>query len=246
MSTSLHSVIPDPQALLSLEPEELAGSVLECLNSCSPGDGALNRFNFTSPYSFHEYPAQYQKQISEAVTEAWVWLEREGLIAPRPQSQGEWIFVTRRGKQVADRIGLDAYRKSSILPRQMLHPAIVQKVWSAFIRGEYDTAVFGAFKEVEVAVRSAGKFGPGDIGTELMRKAFHKSTGPLTDGLRPEPEREATAHLFAGAIGLYKNPHSHRNEIITDPVEAVEMIILASHLLRIVDSRSEGSEDGKP
>ena len=30
---STHSIIPDPEALLALEPEELAGVILEYLNS---------------------------------------------------------------------------------------------------------------------------------------------------------------------------------------------------------------------
>lgn len=135
---------------------------------------------------------------------------------------------------------------SNLLSKKMLHPIIAKKIWSAFVRSEYDTAIFQAFKEVEVAVRDAGGFLPTDIGISLMRKAFDNTTGPLTDKNSPQAEREAIQHLFAGAIGLYKNPQSHRNVPISDPSEAIEMIILASHLLKIVDARRQSTGQCNP
>jgi len=234
----IFDILPDHEALLALEPEELAGVVLEYLNSNEKNQSLLNSHNFSLPNTVQGYPEKNRDEILKALIEAWVWLEREGLIAPEPGSFREgWVFITRRGHQITDRARFQSYRHSNLLPRRVLHPIIAQKVWSAFIRGEYDTAVFQAFKDVEVSVREAGKFSPTDIGEKLMRKAFDINVGPLTDPDLPESERLALQHLFAGAIGSYKNPQSHRNVSITDPTEAVEMIILASHLLKIVDSR---------
>lgn len=235
---SIHDSLPDAEALLALEPEELASAVLEHL-STNPND--LHVRNFSLRNTAKDYPEEFQERVLEALMESWSWLDREGLIAPKPGNDPGWMFITRRGKRIKSASDLAAYCKSTMLPKRLLHPAIAQKIWYMFIRSEYDTAVFQAFKEVEVAVRKAGKFESKDLGVNLMRDAFRPLEGPLTDTNAPEAEQQALRVLFEGAIGSYKNPHSHRNVDIT-PEEAVEMIFLASHLLRIVDSRSSNHD----
>lgn len=236
--SSFHTVIPDPEVLLSLEPEELAGFVLKYLSDLSNtmNRGQLNRTNFGLPHTVVGY-REARKEISRALMEAWIWLEHEGLLAPKP-GHDNWVFITRKGERLLKNSeDLKSYHQSNLLPKKLLHPVIAQKVYPPFLRGNYDDAIFQAFKEVEVAVRDASESSNTDYGIKLMRKAFHPDNGALTNQNQPKAEREATQHLFAGAIGLYKNPPSHRNISVTAE-EAVEMIMFASHLLRIVDSHS--------
>ncbi len=65
------------------------------------------------------------------------------------------------------------------------------------------------------------------------RDVFDADNGPLTDLSAPRAEREARSHLFTGAIGCYKNPHSHRDVELTFK-EAFEMLVVASHLLQLL------------
>jgi uncharacterized protein (TIGR02391 family) len=237
MEKSISAMVPDWNDLVDLEPEELAGVLIEYLNSLTPEtQQQLNRHNFILTDAIHGYPREHHAAIRLALSEAWAWLERECLIAPTPGGIGEWTFVTRRGRKLTDRNAYEAYRRGSTLPRALLDPRVDARSYPSFLRGAYDTAVFEAMREVEVAVRTAAGWGPEKWGTTMMGDAFGPSC-PLTDKTTPESEQRAMAALFVGAIGLYKNPSSHRSNVITDPIVAAEIIMLASHLLKIVETR---------
>jgi uncharacterized protein Ymh len=76
------------------------------------------------------------------------------------------------------RADIQAYRRANLLPHDQVHNAIADdRIWATFLRGDYDTAVLQAFKEVEVAVRAAARCSDNDCGTPLIRKAFDRTTG---------------------------------------------------------------------
>jgi len=94
LAKRIHEIVPDPEALLSLEPEQVGGVILEHLNSLTEAEREhLKQYNFTLPgaSTFAGYPAAHMAPIRRVVMEGWVWLEREGLIAPKPGQQGGWV-----------------------------------------------------------------------------------------------------------------------------------------------------------
>ena len=254
MFSKLFEILPDAEHLLSLEPEELAGPLLVSLENreqINPeGIIAYDSMEHEINRNSHlKYPHGRREEVLFVLMEAWQCLVCEKFVAPRPTKLARshnlttttTYFVTRRGKKIETLEDFEAYRKADLLPKHQLHPIIAQKVSPKFLQGDYDTAVFQAFKQVEVAVRTAGNYAEADIGVSLMRDAFHPEDGALTDSSQQQAEKQARSDLFAGAIGSLKNPGSHRDVEITAE-EAAEVIIFASHLLRIVDSCNQSEE----
>ena len=240
-------LFPDPDMVKDLSEEELGFAILHLTRQHVQNGMVhpqyLNDHGVDSD-AVHRgagYPQNRRAEMRQAINEGWAWLENQGFLirAEGTNGQNGWRQLGRKANEIRCRDDFTSYLAAAAFPKAMLHPTIADKVWADLCRGELDDAVFAAFKAVEVAVRKAGGFAAADIGTALMRKAFDKSVGPLSDMTQPESEREALAHLFAGAIGSYKNPHSHRTVTINDPREAQQMVVLASHLLSIADARAK-------
>lgn len=246
---TLFSLFPTAEELLEMTPENLAPTLLrlarvrrqsgnmfwpESVPQITTGAGMATANEFGYPYNT-------KLRVLALLHETWEYLRREGYIMPAPDTNGRngWMVLTSRGESVNCDEDFEHHRTARAFPKSLLHRSIANKVYAALMRGELDEAVLAAFKAVEIAVREAGKFRSTDIGVPLMRKAFDPVNGPLTDMSNPPPEREALCHLFAGAIGSYKNPHSHRTVGLSDLSKAQQQVMLATHLLSIVDERAK-------
>jgi uncharacterized protein (TIGR02391 family) len=163
------------------------------------------------------------------VAEGWQWLVTQGFVAPSSQQQG-WFELTRRGKTVDLQTHIADARALGLLSAAQLDLDLQRVTLPAFRRGQYDLAVLAAMREVEDRVRHVSKLS-GESGVLLMRHAFGKG-GALEDTALDAGERNARADLFAGAIGVHRNPTGHQFVDYRDPQEAAEAVLLANNLLR--------------
>jgi uncharacterized protein (TIGR02391 family) len=238
---TLRQLIPDAATVAAMDPADLAGFVLEALLTLDASDhGNWNRRNFCTQasrdYSDDVYHNGPDTRVSEACAVAWSWLEANWLICRHPEQDNDWYIPTKRGKELRDRAGVRGLVEAAQLPDHFLHDAFVADVRPLFLQSRYDLAVFEAFHRLEIGIRDAAGLGNDLIGTKLAARAFNPDDGPLTDTATEAGERQALMNLMCGALGSYKNPQSHRH-VGLDAQEAREMILMASHLLKIVDAR---------
>ena len=217
----------------TLSPEEVCGLPLDHLGLAILNDVVAN--NETSYVNWLQAAGRgYSKDIVQVLAEGWAWLHQMSLVAPGQQTMYTpgLIFVTRLGHKVlAD--GLPMVRALQRLNLD-LRPELTEKVRPQYLMGEFELACFAAMRAVEVRVRSMIGSPDSEIGIALIKKAFGVD-GPLWDTGLDRGEQVARMELFSGAIGLFKNPTSHREVTYDDPAEAAEIIMLADLLMRVLD-----------
>lgn len=180
--------------------------------------------------------------ILDALNEAWDWLYVNGLTVgaggdwnmPADKMEG-YRVVSRKGLALLENDEPMSVIRAERLIALPLHPRIESKARIQFAIGAYGSAVHEAFKELEIRVREAGGFPAKTLGDNLMRLAFNLDSGPLTDTSLVLGERRAIMELYAGAMGAFKNPLSHRTVDYDDPTIAAEQLLFADLLHRMLD-----------
>jgi len=122
----LLTAIPDVEALLALEPEELGGKLLFLVRG-----RAQHMFHpeqmATEIWSLPEnqrYPRQREPEVRLALREAWAWLEAQGLIVPADDENGRngYKVLSRRARKFEDPAGFANYTAARRVPKETLHP----------------------------------------------------------------------------------------------------------------------------
>jgi hypothetical protein len=159
---NLQTFVPTIEHGLFLTVEELAWPTLQA--AIALGKGPIHASNLTtlllSPYNEPLHADSRPggpkglDDLARALQEAVSWLTSHGLLAQFFEIDCAYYFITRRGRDVRDKEQfLDLLKEIAFNPAN-LHPEIRRDVWHIYSRGQFDVAVFTAFKRVEVAVEA--------------------------------------------------------------------------------------------
>jgi uncharacterized protein (TIGR02391 family) len=249
MARRLLQIAGSIEGLLKMTDQELAWAMLEDMQARGPIDGMATR-NLAGgllPVGTMNVPGApaLAAQLNKAGPRAFKFLEQWGLAEPANGTNGVngYVVLTEKGKTTTDRVDFERIVLRQSLTEAMLHPALRGRIHGYYADDDLGTAVFEAFKLVEIELRSAAKLAPKDIGKELVGRAFAERR-PLVKPTDDKADREALIGLFGGALHRFKNRGSHTNQTYDDVLEAMEELMLASRLLRMIDERRPGASTG--
>jgi uncharacterized protein (TIGR02391 family) len=230
------AAFPSPDEAAQLPLDEFSLRLLAYMRDSQRGHLQIRGIVNRAAWADHVEQAD-SLQWEKLLQEAWDWLYTRGLISggdPTQSTDTWWTFITRRGYAALDEPDGPARLAAELRLAVDLHPLIAGRVHRQFLLGEYELAAIAALREVEIRVRALSGASDSDIGVRLMTDAFREG-GRLHDESLDKGESESMMALFRGAIGVFKNPSSHRQVEFSDPTAASEVVLLADLLLRMLD-----------
>ena len=116
----------------------------------------------------------------------------------------------------------------------VVEPEIVQVSRDLFASGHYNLSVSEAFKAVDKLVSSLS--GLQQSGTALMEQAFSPAKPKLYWSARTTEsernEQKGYMQIYAGSMLGIRNPTTHEFLWVDSPELALELLVLAQHLVR--------------
>lgn len=239
--------VGNPADLLLLSTPDLAHALLSAMQQ--PHNNPLRNTNHKDAYRELNTivdnplsPMEWRKlepKLETAFRKAFNQLEEWGLIEPMPGMNGDngFIQLTDEGVKSIAKVDYEVARQRQLLKPDMLHSKLQGKVYQDFLAGRLGDAAFGAFKIIEIDVRSATGLPESVYGAQLMQAAFNEQGGALTDMGEEKSQRRALQMLFEGSFGRFRNPEGHTDRVFASPIEAMQELMLASRLLTLIERR---------
>ena len=229
--------------LMSPSKQELRKMFLRVLYECLHGTMKSHSWGVDSivpSWINKHYKIKLTNAEIQSTHEAIQELKNSGyLVRDASQSSDNWLIFTEKGLDLV-RSQKDPEISGLRLEEVVSDQQLLQKCLNPFNDGDYETAIFAAFKHVEERVRVASRADVSEIGVPLMTFALHPQNGKLIiPKCKLTAEQEGVYNLFKGAIQFFKNPSSHRTVDYEKKVETIKIIAFADLLLKILSSAQQ-------
>ena len=176
---------------------------------------------------------------------------------PNSLNPHNWLELAEAIQADVDEAGLGVSRSQSVFrdsqaqslvnqfDEMVTSQDLVDATRQLFVDGHYSNAVEDAFKYLNNAVKE--KSGLAADGASLMTSVFSANAPILNfNSFQTQSERDEQLgymQIFAGVMSGIRNPRAHEHDIMDDPETALEMLIIANHLMRKLEHSTLASSD---
>ena len=130
---------------------------------------------------------------------------------------------------------------------ELVSDARLQEVSGSLFRDRYFArSVEEAFKLLNNSVKEKSGLADRD-GSDLMFAAFDADSPTLRlndlETISEENEQNGYRFIYAGSMTGIRNPRAHEHDLADEPEVALELLVLANHLMRKLDAATKVSAE---